>query len=237
MSSIKDIIHVSPQDLFVSSSTQGTDLGAYAETGDGRGFRYALAGTTQLVVGNLQQASAQSLANMNNLAVSAAAVGATSISTTTTVTLTANQLAGGLLLVANTAGTGFMYKIKSHAAATAATLAFTLEDSVVVALTSSSKIAVIANPYNAVIVNPTATTGPAVGVAIANTATSQYGWLATHGPAAVLAQGQLTAGSSVAASTTTAGAVNAATGTEQIVGYAMQNVATTDIGFVYLTID
>lgn len=81
MSTLKSFaIAVSGQDVFTSSATQTTDLGAIASTGDGRYFRYCLAGGTTLVSGTVQQGPAQDATNMSpagGLAVAAAAVGAT----------------------------------------------------------------------------------------------------------------------------------------------------------------
>lgn len=228
---------IQPQDLFVSSSTPQTVVGSYAETTDGRGFRYAKAGAVALVPGKLQQASAEDTSNLQNLAVAAAAIGATSVTTTTTVTLAANQCAGGYLVISASTGAGYQYRISGHAAASSAAVTFNLEDPIVVALTTSSKIDVIPNPYDSVVVNPTTATSAPVGVAVAATPISYYGWVQTHGPCNLLADGTVTVGTAVVASNATAGAVEALTGVQAPVGLALTGIATTEYGLIFLTID
>ena len=235
--SLKANLQVTPQELFTTSSTQMTDVGAFATTGDSRGFRYCLAGATTLATGKLQQASAEDTSNLENLAIAASGTGAFTVTTTSTVTLTANQATGGFLIVTVTPGVGFLYKIKSHPAATAAVVTFTLEDALVQNLTTSSKIDVILNPYASIVVNPTTATSGPVGVAVYPVTNAQWGWVQTKGPTSVLAQGTVSVGLTVTASAVTAGAVAASIGSQPVVGYALTGIAATEYGAVYLTID
>lgn len=229
---------IQPQDLFTGSSTGQTVIGSYAETADGRGFRYVKAGGTTLAPGKLQQASVEDTTNLQNLTVAVNSVGDTTVTTTSTVTVTANQCAGGLLtIVSASTGAGLSYRIKSHPAASSAVVTFTLEDPIVTATTGTVKIDVVPNPYDGVIVNPATATSAPIGVALYPITNAQYGWIQTHGPAPLLAQGAIAVGGPVAASTTTAGAVTTAGGTVAIVGYAVTGIATTDYGTVFLTID
>lgn len=238
MSTLKANLLVTPQEIFTSSSTQGADLGAYATSGDGRGFRYCLAGGTTLVPGKLQQASAEDTSNYQNLAPSAAAVGATSITVTTSTTITANALTNGWAMISVTPGQGYQYGIKANTATSgAAGLVLTLSDPIQVALTTSSRLDVIPNPYASVVVNPTTATSSPVGVAVYGVTNAQYGWLQTHGPANVLADGTVTVGTAVVASNGTAGAVEALTGVQAPVGLALTGIATTEYGSIFLTID
>ena len=94
-------------------------LGEFMVTSDGRGFRYSLAGAVALVAGQLQQAPVEDTADQN-IAPTAAAVGATSVVTSDTMTVTVNQYAGGWMVVTVTPGVGIAYKIKQHLAFTAA---------------------------------------------------------------------------------------------------------------------
>lgn len=238
MSVLKANLLVTPQEIFTSSSTQGTDLGAFATSGDGRGFRYCLAGGTALVAGKLQQASAEDTSNYQNLAPSAAAAGATSVTITTSTTVAANALTGGFLQVTVTPGQGYSYGIKGNTATSgAAGLVITLSDAIQVALTTSSRIDVIPNPYASVIVNPTTATSSPVGVAVYPITAAQYGWVQTHGPANVLADGTVVVGTAVVASNGTAGAVEALTGVQAPVGMALTGIATTEYGSIFLMID
>lgn len=238
MSSLRVNIQITPQDLFTSSSTAGTDIGALATTGDGRLFRYALAGGTSLVPGKLQQSSAQDTSNFQDLTVTAPAAGATSIVTTSTVTLTANQLAGGFLTISSAStNAGYTLKIKGNTAATAAVTTIYLEDAVIAAPTGTTKIDVIPNPYSGVIVNPATASSNPVGAAVYAVTNAQYGWLQTHGPASVLADGTVVVGTGLVASNATAGALEALTGVQAPVATAITGIATTEYGFVFLTIE
>ena len=217
--------------LMSSSSTPFHDLGEKMFTDDGRAFRYAKAGGVALVPGTLLQAAAEDTSDQN-LAVAAAAIGATSIATTTTVTVTANQYQ--YVMVTVTPGQGYMYKIKSHPAATAAALTITLEDALQVALTTSSRIDLVASPYNGVVINPSTATSAPVGVAVYPIAIGEYGWIQTSGPTCLLADGTVTVGTTLVASNATAGAVEAFTGVQAVVGEAMTGIATTEYGAVNL---
>lgn len=241
MSVIKANLSVSPQDLFTASSTQGTDIGAYGTTGDGRGFRYVLAGATALVPGKLQQSPAQDTTNLNpsgGLGVAAASAGATSITLTSSVTLTANQLAGAFLSVAITPGQGYTYKITGNTAVTSATGAVIyLEDAIQVALTTSSKVVIANNPHSGVIVNPATASGAPVGVAIYPVTAAYYGWIQTHGPVSCLNDGGTAVGLGVAPSASVAGAVKTMAATLSQVGYALNVGVTTEYDLIFLTID
>ena len=225
------------QDLFTSSATAGGMIpGNKAMTGDGREFRFVLAGATALVPGKLQQSAAEDTTNWENLAVAAAAIGATTVVTTTTITAAANLFAGGYLQVTVTPGQGYSYRIKGNTAATTAACTITLEDPILVALTTASRIDIVPNTFNNVIVNPTTATGTIVGSAIFAVTAAQYGWVQTKGIANVLAQGTIVVGEQVAASSTTAGAVVATSGVLADVGYAVTGVATTEYGSIFLNI-
>jgi hypothetical protein len=235
--SISAQILVSPQDIFSSSATQGTGLGVRATLGDGRVFRYALAGATALVVGDLQQASAEDTTNYQNLAVTAAAIGATSIVTTTTATVTANALAGGYLCVTTSAGIGNVYQIGGNTAATGAVFTITLNDPLLVALTTGSRIDLIPNTFASVIINPASASSAPVGVAVYPTTAAQYGWLQTQGVAPVLNDaGTVTVGTTLVASNATAGAVEALTGVQAIVGLAITGIAANQVGLINLNL-
>lgn len=242
MSVIKANIQVAPQDLFTSSSTQGTDLGALATTGDGRYFRYALMGAVTAVVGKVYQGPAEDATNQSpagGLSVAAAAIGATSVTTTTTVTLAANLLAGGFLSVVITPGQGQNLKIAGNTVASGAVTTFTLEDPLAVALTTSSKIVVHKNPYDSVVVAPGTLTAAPVGVPTFAVTNAQYGWLQTHGPASCLVTGTLgSAGLAVGVLVGgTIGSLAPCIAGTPVLGYTMGICATTEYDAVMLQID
>lgn len=239
MSSISSALQISPQDIFTESSISQTSLGALAVTADGRRFRYVKAGGTALVVGKLQQCSAETTA-WENLTAVAAAVGDTSIAASTTVTLTANQLAGGYAIITVTPGVGYTYGIGGHAAFTAAAPTIQLTDPVQVALTTTSRIDLVPSPYSAIIVNPATATGIPVGVAVKAITAAYFGWVQTGGVGAVLADGAITVGTNVIASNAVAGAIEPAADAADLqatVGEAMTGIADTEYGAVMLTLN
>lgn len=226
---------VNAQKLHSESSTALHNLGELIFSNDGRAYRYCKAGATALVAGKLQQSSAEDTTNFQNLTCAVSSAGATSITTTSTVTLTVDQLAGGLLTVtAATTGAGFLYKVKGHAAATAAVVTFNLEDSVVVATTGTVTVDLAPNPYSAVVVNPTTASSAPIGVAVYNITAAYYGWLQVGGVASILNDGGSTVGTNVSASNGTAGAVEAAVTAQGAIGIALTGVATTEYGLVKL---
>lgn len=241
MSSLTGATQIVAQDLYTSSATQLHTLGQMAYTPDGRGFRYTKNGAAAMVPGRLYQSPAEDTTNWQNLTVTAPTAGDTTVTTTSTVTLTANALAGGYLVISDaTAGEGQIARIKSHPAATAAAVTFTLEDAIKTTCTGTVKIDVHPGAYNGVVIAPTTATGAPVGVAVYAVAASEFGWLQTHGPAACLAQGAVTVGDDIvpANSTTTGTVVARADATiDAIVGYALTGIATTESGLVFLTID
>lgn len=226
------------QPLLSSSTTQLHNLGELVQANDGRSYRYALAGATALVAGKLQQASAQVTGDQNLTAV-AAAVGDTALVSTSTVTVTANQYANGYAIITVTPGVGYQYKISGHAAFTAEAPTFTLADPIQVALTTSSRIDIIKNAFDSVIVNPAAATSAPIGVAVYPVAIASYGWLQVLGTAAVLADGAITTGTTLIASNAVAGAVEPgadAADLQAVVGYAVSGIADTEYGAVKLII-
>lgn len=218
------------QSIFSTSADQLHNLGELVQTNDGRAFRYAKAGGTTLVQGKLQQASAEVTADQNLTAV-AAAVGDTTLVSTSTITVAANYYANGYALITVTPGQGYMYHIKSHAAFSAAAPTFTLYDPIAVtALTTGSRIDLVANPLSGVVVNPTTATSAPVGVCVYPITNAQFGWLQVAGVANILSDAGSTVGTNVSASNATAGAVEAAVTAQAAIGVAVTGVATTEYG-------
>lgn len=243
MSVIKANLSVSPQELFTSSSTQGTDIGGLATSGDGRYFRYSLMGAVTAVPGKIYQGPAEDATNQSpagGLAVAAAAIGATQVTLTGSLTLAANLLAGGFMSVVITPGQGYNYKIKGNTAVTsAASCVVTLEDPILVALTTSSKVVFHLNPYQSIVVAPATLTAAPVGVPVYAVTNAQYGWTQTHGPASCLVTGTLaTAGLAVGVLVGgTIGSLAPCIAGTPVLGYTMGISATTEYDAVFLQID
>lgn len=187
----------------------GGDLGS-----DLRKFRLAKNGAVALVAGRLLQSSLP-IADHANMAVAAAAVGATTITVTLGATaVVANQYAGGYVYV-NDAGAdvtteGYMYRVQSHPAAdlsTAVVLTLAADTPIKIALTANSQLTLLANPYSGVLVHASPPTANLVGVAPVAVAANAFFYVQVAGPCAVLQQGTLIIGDLCAPSATVDGAV------------------------------
>lgn len=193
-------------------TTQLHPLGTRFQTRDGRTFRYVKAGASALVVGNVIQAPAQ-ITTHDQLTPAAAAIGASTLVPTLDATnaVVENQYAEGWAVIDTTPGLGYAYPIASHlaaAASTAVTLNLHADAKVAVALTTSSRITLVPNPFKGVIQSPVTTlTGAVVGVAVAPIAADNFGWIQVSGPGAVLIAGTPAVGAAVVVPATAAGAV------------------------------
>lgn len=242
MSVIKANILVAPQDLFTSATTQGTDIGSLGTTGDGRYYRYFLNGAVTTVPGKVYQGSAQDTTNQNpsgGLAVAASAIGSTTVTLTGSLTLAANLLAGAFMSVAVTPGQGYLYKVKSNTAvSSAANCVVTLEDSIQVALTTSSTVVFQQNPYNGCVVTPATMTASVAGVPIYAVVNAQYGWMQTHGMASCLQTGTGTCGTALGVlQGGTIGSLAPCIAGTPVVAYAANTNITGQYGNVFLVID
>lgn len=244
MSTLKSAaLSIEPQDVFAFSATQGTDLGAFASTGDGRYFRYHLNGAVTEVPGKVYQGPAQDATNQSpagGLAVAAAAIGANQITLTGSLTLASNLLAGGFMSVCITPGQGYTYKVKGNTAVTSATgCVVTLEDPLIVALTTASKVVFQLSPWNGTVVAPATLTSSPVGVSIAPITNAQYGWVQTHGPVGALVTGTLgSAGLAVGVLVGgTIGSLAPCIAGTPVLGFTMGICATTEYDLVFLQLD
>ncbi len=181
-----------------------TQVGQKFATDDGKTVVLVQNGGTALVSGVLVQSPASIGANHTGLTLTTAAIGATTISATLGGTaVTANQYAGGTLVISAGTGKGQTLKIVSHPAGTSsAVVAFVLEEPLSVAtLTSDSKGSLTLPTYGSrngtdfstsgVIVCPTTATGQVIGATVypipASTATTAvYGWIVTNGSVGIL---------------------------------------------------
>jgi hypothetical protein len=211
------------------------------ETPDGRGFRYAKVGATSTVAGKVYQGTALDATNLQpsgGLAVAAAAIGATSVTLTGSLTLAANLVAGGYMTVVVTPGIGHTYKIKGNSAvAGAANCVVYLEDPIRVALTTDSKVALARNPYDSIVLEPGTPTASIVGVAPSVIVNGEYGWIQTRGPIGTFFTGTGVAGKAVGSlSGGTAGSSAPAIAATNILGYQMYTGITVEYPLTDLAI-
>ena len=230
------------QPLFKSSATQLHALGTIARDGAGRIFRYCLSGVTQ-TVGNTLQAAAQ-VADHQNLTPTVTtygAVGDTVIVATLagTAVAAANLYADGFVQIDTTPGLGYSYRVIQHAAVLGGgVITLTLDPSgpIQVALTASSRVSLVQNPYKYVIQSPTTASGAIVGVSIFPITNGEYGWIQTGGVAGVLTAGSIAVGQAVAYSAT-AGACAIEGSTLAQIGRIMVTGAAGRVQAVMLTLD
>ena len=233
---------------FTSGTTSITDalgndipLGSVLYYGD-RVFRYGKVGGVALTAGKLVQTIVGTKADHQDLAPTAnVAAGEYAISVETAGTdLTLNQYAGGYLYVNDGAGQGQCLKIKSnpvHDHSDDPSVVITCHDALATAITTSSKVSLMSDPWSGLVVAPAAETGAVMGVPVVDMALSAYGWFQTYGPAAVLTVGTLVLGHNAVRSATVAGGVAPATSDIlDIVGTVMLVDVTTDYSLIKLNI-
>lgn len=233
-------------DLYTSDTTPISyqSFGAYQEGPGGRWFRYAAAGASNLVVGNVLQSKVYGT-TFNDLAVPAAvatntAAGSAIVVTNGTTVLAGGELIGGSAEVSVAPGLGDEYTITGNsAAASGGALTLYFDRPIRTAWTTSTKVNVTYNDFNGVIQTPATTlTGNPVGVAIYAIPATQYGFIQTHGDGAALSDATLIImGSAVASPSGTAGAVTLAVAGLPTVGVAKRAAATGKTIPVFLTID
>ena len=220
---------------------------------DGRVFRYAFSNGAVGAGKGVQSSIA--LANQDtDLVPAAAAVGDKSVTltfgTSPNTDVTADQYANGYLLVNDVDGEGHVYRIKGKGAHVAADVSASPAveiflqdgDTIATALTTSSEVGLVANPYQDVIITPAgAQTARCVGYTACEVADNTYFWVQTWGEAAVFADGTLVIFRPIRVSDGVAGALeNYASQTaseEQVVGFATNVLAaTSEYQFAFLQI-
>lgn len=150
---------------------------------------------------------------------------------------TANQYAGGFLVVNDNNGEGQTLRIASHpAASSSASLVVTLEDAATVAITAASEVCLIPPHGKDVIIMPTTTTGAVAGVGLYTVAAASYGFVTTKGLTSCLADGAIAVGASLSPSNAVAGAVEVGVLAQGIIGNANQAGVDTEYRTVFINV-
>ncbi len=244
--SLASQIQITDQDIYTTSSTKGAEsFGQLALTADGRRFRYGKNGTgsgTALAAGKLNQV-ATAVSNDTNRTGVTYAIGTTQITFILGGTATANQYAGGYLLVNAGTGAGQCLQISGNTAATAGnsnTPTVTLQEPLNVAtLASDSKFSLVPHPYSACIVQASTLGAGSAGVNTVSVADTYYAWFQVGGPCSVLNDSSTPAvGAPITYSDETAGAVGVyeTDAVGPVVGYALVAGVSTEYRQNYLTI-
>jgi len=219
-----------------------TLVGTRWDLSDGREVMLVRNGGVALVAGVLTQDAAV-VANHQNIAVTAytpySANG--NVPAKVTVTLgataaTANQYAGGFVVVNDNNGEGQTLRIASHPAASAsASLTLTLEEGGTVALTSASEVCLIPAHGADIVINPTTATGAVAGVTMYALAAGDYGFVVTKGVTSCLAQGAIGVGLGISPGSV-AGSVAVAAATTSRLGYAAAAGVDTEYRSVFINV-
>lgn len=232
---------------WATSSVQLFPLGSKLQRGE-EIWRYCKAGATGLgIAAPVQQAKAVHAEQDDDIVCgAAAAIGAYTVEVTSTANLDgspndeANDFAEGFLIVNDEAGEGQCLRIKSNEALSGtANSTFTLYDPLTVALTTSSQLGLVRNPYYKVIATEAVVSGIVVGVPqLAVTATYWF-WCKTGGPAAVDMNAACALGTYCVVGTTAAQADPAAAVTTELILGNMMTPGVTDgeKAIVFLTLD
>lgn len=209
-----------------TDASLATLVGSKFQGSDDRVYALVQNGASALVSGVLVQSPASIGANHTGLALSTVAIGSKTITATLGGTaVTANQYAGGYLVISAGTGIGQTLKIASHPAqtSTSGTVLLTLEDALSVAtLTSDSKGSLTLPQYGSangvaittsgVVVNPVTATGRVIGATVypipaSSSTVPTYGFIQTEGPVGVLNDANTAIGLDLMPSANTAGAV------------------------------
>ena len=184
-------------DPFTSGAAQLFPLGSQLLYGNTT-YRYGKMGSGAVTAGKCVTHAASIAHHFDLTPTAGVAAGETAISVETAGTdITLNQYAGGYLYVNDAAGEGQMLRIRSNPAhdhSADASIIITTYDDLATAITTSSRITLIADPLSALIGQAATTTGATMGVTVVDMAASHYGWFAVSGPATVLTSGTLVVG-------------------------------------------
>jgi hypothetical protein len=198
-------------------------LGQRVRFDDGREFVFCST-NADLVAGEVVAfATAQATEIAGGITAAAAGTNQLTIATTGVAffggsagVLAANRLAGGYIALTDDTGEGYIYRIKSHTAGTAAVaMTFTLWDNLKVAVDGTTDCVIVGPKYRAV-VEGSASLAP-VGVAVVPTTAStdaeeQFFWVQCKGPAACLGAATVGVEVATAASGAVANAAEAGSG-------------------------
>jgi len=234
-------MNLSHSDINTVNDNQETALGQMGFY-NGRIFRYVKAGAVALDRAKLVVAPTVVANHLNMSFAAAPAIGDKQVTVTLGATAaTADQYAGGELIVQDGTGEGRSYPVEGNLAAdSAGTCTVYLKERIDTAgALSETNVDLIASPYNGVVISATDQADMAIGVPAVVVAASKYAWVASGGRTSVLADEAVAVGLPVTIGTGVAGAVEAKDGAgEQEVGIAHGTaMVDTEYQSVFLTID
>ena len=211
---------------------------------DGRKFRFARAGGTALVIGNVLQ-SATPISTDASMACAAGAVNDRIITFTHgAATTVVNFYAEGYANISLAPGSGQIYPVASHAALRNATAGDVVNlvpgHALRVALTTTSDLTLVNNIYDGVIQMSATPLGALAGICLVTAAAGVFMWVQTRGMASVLSAASTVSGNNVGCLLTggTVGAVAPlSAATQPVVGIAQAAEGTAEWGAINVMID
>lgn len=227
-------------DIRTTTTTKTEMIGAVGVTSNGRRYRYAKAGASNLVAGNLLVNADLDTNVTNKTVATTVAAGATQVVVNVSGAVTADAYADGYLTINDATGEGITYQVTGNTAASGSgTIIVNLAEPLQVGLTTStSEYTLVKSPWDSVVISATDQADMAVGVSNTAVTAGSYFWCQTRGTCAVLADEAVTRGLALTIGTGTAGAVEAldAAGEPQI-GVASEALVDTENRAVFLQID
>jgi len=219
-------VELSPRDVKTQHTTKRHPLGTRGMTADGRVFRYAYAGGTNLVMGVpvttaalvlLDQDTAYATSINDTEDISTTWRSFTVETETATGEIAKNEYADGYVRIAYSTGSGTqgqMISIKSNdvsatsstdAAGSTMTVTFGDGDELTAALDTGAVAVLHHNPYWGVVAcaGGGTQTGVVVGVPVRPLTANYYGWIQTWGPCVVCQEGTAATGQLATVSTAT----------------------------------
>lgn len=198
------------QDARTISSTKLHALGSVMETADGRVYRYALAGASNLAAGLVNNGVAKVTNHTLNSVATAAAVGDRSVNITLAgaTATTAAQYDDGYLHVIDSSGVGCSYRIAGTGViASSGTGRVQLAEGIATALTTSSKVALVPSPWAGSIVQSGSVSLFINGSNNVAVTAANYYWSQTAGITSLLSDGIIAKNAEAINSDAVAGAV------------------------------
>ena len=223
------------QGLFQESEELRHAIGTRMQLVDGRVFHYAKAGAVALAAGNLNMA-ALAIAGHEDCDVAAAVAVLDKQITLTPATapVTANQYAEGFVSVRSASGVGQQRKIRGHPAAlTAANVVVDTYDPFTAAITTSGQANLVKSVQDEVIESAVEENIPS-GVPLIAITANWYFWNQTFGPASVLSDGAIAAGSQVIAGTVAGSVAVQAAFLSPVIGTVQLLTVDAEYGAVFL---
>lgn len=207
-------------------------------------YRYGKVGASNVSKAKLQLAPAPVANHMNILMAAAAALDANQVTVTLGATAAvAGEYDQGHFITVDGTGEGQTLGILHNAGAALSTNCLVdLDDGLLVALATTSEVALVHNPYNG-FVEAAVQTRTAAGVALRDLTAGDFGWLKSKGIAGVVGGSAVSLGGDLGSDASTAGSVTDATdqtGVDTVIKVARASIVAGVTGEefpVFVTVD